>query len=477
VRRWPWMLTALLVTLATRIYYCEALRTCAEDAYITFRYAENFGRGLGPVFNIGEKVWGATSPLWMTILAALSAGGIGPEWSSRAILLVCDMVTVWLLWRALAPRGLTAALIGAGLFALWPASARLPAAGLEAPLMAMLLVAGAVGPKRFRAVSTGLLALCRPEGVLMALVLCLRLSWRQRAVAASLAALWLVPMLYYHALLPAPVMSKSIVYTATRLIGWQWFEWFTPAFWGRMPFTLEGRIGMPLALLLAPGIFVGFRQEWRSGFGVLAAAGLMLSVAYWSVTAIWFYWYAGPIYPALFALGAIGIASMRLPKPVMVALTVYMVTLWAGPAVALKDQSAYEMEILGPPVQWLGQQPDRATASILLEPIGIVGWVTGMKVLDEVGLVSPWIAGLRKQGDGWYYRVIQQDKPTYLLFRYVSFMENRAYFGAGGLWASAAQKSEVLRSYKVVWPESLIPESLITVSNSTMVIMRRNDAP
>lgn len=48
----------------------------AEDAYITFRYIENFINGLGLVYNIGERVEGFTHPLWLlmvTIPALLGA--------------------------------------------------------------------------------------------------------------------------------------------------------------------------------------------------------------------------------------------------------------------------------------------------------------------------------------------------------------------------------------------------------------------
>ena len=41
----------------------------AEDAFITFRYVENWLNGYGLVFNMGERVEGFTSPLWMVFLA------------------------------------------------------------------------------------------------------------------------------------------------------------------------------------------------------------------------------------------------------------------------------------------------------------------------------------------------------------------------------------------------------------------------
>ena len=40
-----------------------------DDAYISFRYAENLASGNGPVFNPGEKVEGYTTFLWIVLLA------------------------------------------------------------------------------------------------------------------------------------------------------------------------------------------------------------------------------------------------------------------------------------------------------------------------------------------------------------------------------------------------------------------------
>jgi hypothetical protein len=56
-----------------------------DDAYITFRYAENLVRGHGLVFNPGERVLGTTAPLWAGLLAA--ARELGAEIPAAALLL------------------------------------------------------------------------------------------------------------------------------------------------------------------------------------------------------------------------------------------------------------------------------------------------------------------------------------------------------------------------------------------------------
>ena len=61
---------AWLVLMATVSAGHEVL--AYDDAYISFQYARNFGRGLGLVFNPGERVWGFTSPLQTLLLGVLT---------------------------------------------------------------------------------------------------------------------------------------------------------------------------------------------------------------------------------------------------------------------------------------------------------------------------------------------------------------------------------------------------------------------
>ena len=46
-----------------------------DDAYIAYRYAENWARGLGPVFNSGERVEGYSDFLWVALLTPVARLG------------------------------------------------------------------------------------------------------------------------------------------------------------------------------------------------------------------------------------------------------------------------------------------------------------------------------------------------------------------------------------------------------------------
>jgi hypothetical protein len=58
------------------VHFSWKLRWLCDDAFISFRYAENLAQGNGLVFNLGEKVEGYTNFLWtLFIAAAIKLGG------------------------------------------------------------------------------------------------------------------------------------------------------------------------------------------------------------------------------------------------------------------------------------------------------------------------------------------------------------------------------------------------------------------
>lgn len=59
----------LYLILTFTFFYNVILNTwISEDGYIFFRYVNNLLEGYGPVFNIGQRVEGFTSPLWLYLL-------------------------------------------------------------------------------------------------------------------------------------------------------------------------------------------------------------------------------------------------------------------------------------------------------------------------------------------------------------------------------------------------------------------------
>ena len=60
-----YILPYLLLLLSAYSVFCVT----TDDPFITYRYAANLLAGHGPVFNIGERVEGFTSPLHLLLMA------------------------------------------------------------------------------------------------------------------------------------------------------------------------------------------------------------------------------------------------------------------------------------------------------------------------------------------------------------------------------------------------------------------------
>src|SRR5947208_3425636 len=60
------------------LYQAITLRWVSDDAFITFRYVQNFVAGNGIVYNIGEYVEGYTHFLWLLTLSGAKFIGFDP---------------------------------------------------------------------------------------------------------------------------------------------------------------------------------------------------------------------------------------------------------------------------------------------------------------------------------------------------------------------------------------------------------------
>ena len=76
------------------------LRWVCDDAFISYRYAENLAGGYGLVFNHGEKVEGYTNFLWTLVLSIASSSGFPLPQSSMILGLSCwALALLGLSWR------------------------------------------------------------------------------------------------------------------------------------------------------------------------------------------------------------------------------------------------------------------------------------------------------------------------------------------------------------------------------------------
>jgi len=181
------LLAAALLHMATYWYYT------VEDAYISFRYAENFARGQGLTYNPGERIEGFSNLLWVLILGGTAASGCDELPLAAKVIgasagLAVIAVTVWIAWLLL-PVARWLALVPGIMLAVNPSFAVWSQAGLETPLYTLWLILACVPlvtatPGWRHGVISGLLwgmALAtRPEAPLYLLAVCLPLVFHRR---------------------------------------------------------------------------------------------------------------------------------------------------------------------------------------------------------------------------------------------------------------------------------------------------------
>jgi len=423
-----------------------------DDAFIFFRYADNWVAGHGPVYNVGEKVEGYTSFLWLVLLACGRRLGIETVFLARTLGLVLGVACIalvalshrWIPGGSARGSRLAALLLGTcGVFTAWPMS------GMEVPLYAFLVTAcflvyvravatrtpGSGNAPRARepllfGFAGALLALARPEGTLLFVVLLADLVLRRRTgawrrdLAWSLAAFAAVVLphlawrlAYYGYPLPNTFYAK---------VGGTWRQVANGIVYSLRFLVPAAPLGLPFAIAVASG-------RWQRRYPALAVLPAFLVLDAIAVVLVGgdlmpaFRFYA-PVLPLL-CLGAgwslVALAGeRRWAVPAALLAAAYGVAgMFLVPDIARRireDRVAAVGMIVG---QWLGAnvQPDALLAT---NTAGSVPYYSGLRTIDMLGLTDAHIAhrdvkGLgrswvgHEKADGAY---VLERRPDYVMF-------------------------------------------------------------
>lgn len=217
----------LLATASVATWHASTLAWRCDDAFISYRYAQNLVAGDGLVFNVGEAVEGYSNFLWTLLLAAAQLLGVSPEQSSVALGLLSYAAILGVLgWGSARAAGDGAWLpVGALCYAGVLHGRIFATSGLETSLFTALLTGGALALVEARGqrgyALAGLLAalglLTRPEGGLLVLVGAGAALWAGRRAGAAflgpvalLIGPWLLWKLsFYGDLLPNTWYAKG----------------------------------------------------------------------------------------------------------------------------------------------------------------------------------------------------------------------------------------------------------------------------
>ena len=285
----PFLATACLVVAAAVAMLVAYAPLRADDAYIVARYATQWWRGHGLVYNVGERIAMFTSPLHTGLSVALAAFAVDvvAAYQLLAAIIVASFLgfVAWSGWR-MRPQALLflALTLASPIVAFWSVG------GLETPLLLVLCTAIALlsladwqpSPRRavFVIALSTLAVLTRYDAALFVVPVALAWLWsfRRHASVVAIGVIgglvfggWLAWTIYYYGdPLPTSFYVKASSVTARDLaLGVVYLASFVvlslvwlPLVLGveRKHSTLRAALVVGLAFELTYGIFAGTRH-------------------------------------------------------------------------------------------------------------------------------------------------------------------------------------------------------------------------
>jgi hypothetical protein len=326
------------------VFRAIRLRWVCDDAFITFRYADNWVGGLGPVYNAGERVEGYTHFLWLCMIAVGRRLGADPVAVAQtmgvaafcALILLCAWIA-----HALSGRQRAYVPMAALALALHYDMAVWATGGLETALFALFVGLGfaalVLGPaeRRFRLATAGLAfalgILTRPDGIIPAAVAFAYVAVEavasrrpvRRAILeyAAFPTLLLLPYLawklsYYGGVLPNTYYAKSGGET-----------WFGQGFL-YIGLYVRAYLSSFVFALAIPSLFFAIRRgTWkddpRDRAVVLSTAIVVAYLVLFVAKVGGDFMYARfvlPVVPLIYLTGEIGIRRVLDRRPILLVL-------------------------------------------------------------------------------------------------------------------------------------------------------------
>jgi len=418
----------LLVTSA--ILYALLSQWAYDDPFITYRYAHNLARGLGFVYNPGERILSTTTPLFAMLLGLLHSVSSDLPRLANIIGVVSLALGGLFLWDL--SRTWNTPIAGWTALLLYP-TFTLPAVtiGSETPLYIALCLGAFMFYARRRygitAAFAALAILARPDGVLVPIILGVDYLLRIRR----------------------PVPWKAVLLFFCMVVPWFVFAWIY--FGHPLPATLatkqqQGTMAVSQTFgrgtLWIVGWYLDGWQYWVET--VLAITGLYWLARYarqWSLLLIWtvlyfaaysllgvsrYFWYYAPLIPGFIVLVGLGIEAFShgvrrfcsrrqrnqdeeglasrgavqtssisscqrmaylLPGLLLVSITAaQVIDIWK--LNSNLDPRATAYQVVG---EWINENtPEDAVISSL--EIGIIGYYGDRRMVDFAGILQPEVA-------------------------------------------------------------------------------------
>lgn len=391
--------------LAWRVAHYDLM---VDDAFISFRYAENLIAGDGLVYNPGERVEGFSNPLWTLSIAALHALKVPSPTGALVLAILCAIALLALTWHAARTRLQLEpgwALVAPIVLAMNPSFALWVSGGLETISFGLLLTwawfeASSDEPSAARVgTATALVVLSRPEGPIWAIA-ALALVVRKRPAAVVLPALALAGLLafrlsYYGAWLPAPAYAKAVFGGASLLRGLRYVG----------SFLLEDG-----ALFLVPLLFI------RPLSLPIAVAGAALFAIQSGGDGLYRYRFMVHVMPLIALCAAVAVRARPKRGLVLVALSCVV------PFMLPDRVAGYPVEAQ----RWweehwthvgIALREHTKKGWLATNVAGRLPWASKLPTIDLLGLTDATIAHAPVEGLGTGYAGHERADPAYVLWR------------------------------------------------------------
>ncbi len=424
-----------LLTIFTRFIIFLFIPNTYEDAFITFRYAENFAQGNGLVYNIGEHVYGTTVPLFALMLGVFKYLGVSCIVSSLSINLISEAITSLIVYKLLKDyyKGILAVIV-ALLYAFSPSNISWAIQGMETAFFTVLIALAFFSlykKKYFLAMLFGFLcSILRIDGLSVPFIIFLFVfkdkkltAFRYMALPFTLFCLWNIFLfLYFNSFLPNSMIAKLILYSGhsesmlpnLELVFSKFF------FAGYYSSTI-------LTVLFVTGIIVSIRKKpallpmiiWF----VIYYIALMLSKTHI------FAWYLIPPLFVYITISGIGIIFLtetiikhfhvkNLIAVIFIGVIFFSsITLYLK-IKQIKQEFLYEQVVRKKIGNYFYEYSPK-NSTIFLEPIGVIGYYSHRYIYDDAALISPQFLNLNRLPNipETRYKKVQLVKPDYLVIR------------------------------------------------------------
>ncbi len=398
-----------------------------EDAFITFRFAQNLANGLGFVYNTHEPVYGTTTPLFTILMAGwLRIFPNFPVFGASLFGLLAGLVSIVLVWKLLDELQVnkTHRMLAVGLLVLSDKFWIHDMGGMETALVICAMMASYVLLVRnqpvWAGICAGLLLWVRIDGVFWVFILVLAAWAITRKFPRSFVGItglvylpWLVfASLRFGSPIPDTVSAKWVAY---HTVGLQpvltrvqtLFSWLMPV----SLLTLSPQVVLWVAgitlLFALIGILAYRRELWLLVLPAFCVEEIVRLIA---MGATFEGRYFVPLFWALLILCGLGVGTVwdylfqnwkRKNIAGFSAIAVYVcVSLWFSVQMAQLERNTqlyvYEASLKQIGI-WLKENTP-VSSTVLLEPLGYAGYYADRYMIDEVGLISPQVVDWKSAG-------------------------------------------------------------------------------